>query len=414
MSKFWLVVKYTYLKQVGRKSFLLATLGIPVGIALVMALAIFLAVSSEDTRPAGYVDQSGLLDSSWIGELDEDAIPLIPFDGMDAARQAVESDEIQGFFVVPPEYPSPLRVDLYFWDEPVSYDAWRSFNNFLRLNFIGDRPVQVREIAIDGAEMVVLTEDGQNEFRAGADLINFILPVFASFFFFMAVMSSGGYLLQAVTDEKENRTIEILSTSLSPEQLIGGKAIGLLGVSLTQILIWLISIVVIVLIGRNSIEVLQAFQAPWEYLLLVGAFLIPTFVLIAGIMTAVGGIVTELSQGQQISGLINIVFMSPWFLLTVILTNPNSPILRTMSLIPFTAFMAMTMRFSFTTIPFWELAVSWLILMATAGLSVWLSARIFRMGMLRYGQRLNLKEIIRGLRTSANGVEAPAAIGKVR
>ncbi|MBN2554823.1 MAG: ABC transporter permease [Anaerolineales bacterium] len=413
MSKFWLVVKYTYLKQVRRKSFLLATLGIPIGIALVTGLAIYIAISSEDTRPVGYVDQTGLIDSSWAQALGEDEIIIVPFEEVGAAQDALEQDAIQGFFVLPEGYPAPNKVDLFFWDEPISHDAWAAFNDFLRLNFIGNHPAQIREIAMDGPELIVVANEGQREFREGADLINWILPVFASFFFFMAVMSSGGYLLQAVTDEKENRTMEILSTSLTPDQLIGGKTIGLLSVALTQILLWLFSIVIIVLVGRNSLPFLQALRAPWDYLLVVGAFLLPTFVLIAGIMTAIGSMVTELSQGQQISGLLNMVFMSPWFMLTVVLSQPNNPVLTTMSMIPFTAFMAMTMRFTFTSIPFWQLAISWSTLVGTAALSVWLSARIFRMGMLRYGQRLKLKDIFRGFLGASNGLEIPSSTGEV-
>ena len=107
------------------------------------------------------------------------------------------------------------------------------------------------------------------------------------------------------------------------------------------------------------------------------------------------------------------VFMSPWFMLTVVLSQPNNPVLTTMSMIPFTAFMAMTMRYTFTSIPFWQLAISWSTLVGTAALSVWLSARIFRMGMLRYGQRLKLIDVFRGFLGASNGLEVPSSTGEV-
>jgi len=411
MSKFFKVMTYTYLKQVRKKSFLLATIGLPLGLALIMFLAAYIAISSEDTRPVGYIDPTGQLDPARSGQLD--GIEVLPFDTEAMALTSLENGEIQGFFLLPDDYPQSVKVDLFFWDEEISGDAWGAFYDFLRLNFTGDLSPQMQELALDGPQLLVEVGQGEREFGTGSELINVLLPLASSFFFFIAVMSSGGYLLQAVTDEKENRTIEILSTSLSPEQLIGGKAIGLLGVALTQILLWFAAIVAIILIGRNAIDFLDVIRAPWDYLLVVGAFLLPTFVLIAGIMTAIGGMVNELSQGQQISGIINMVFMSPWFLVTVIMSDPGSPILQTMSLIPFTAFMAVTMGYSFASIPFWQLALSWSILTGTAIFSVWLSARIFRMGMLRYGQRLHLKDVLRGLRESTNGLEKRAQQGEV-
>jgi len=412
MHKFWKVVQYTYLKQVKKKSFLLATLGLPIGMVLVMVLAIYIAISSEDTRPIGYIDQSGLLDPALTQELDPDAIEVLAFDSEDAASTSLESGAIQGYFVIPETYPEPPEAELYYWDAEINGSAWGAFYDFLRLNLIGDLPPAMQEVVLDGPDLVVQSNQGQREFRGGVEAINFGVPLFASFFFFMSVMSSGGYLLQAVTDEKENRTIEILTTSLTPEQLIGGKAIGLLGVALTQILLWLVTMIVIILVGRPFLEILEVIKMPPDYFLLVFAFLLPTFVLIAGIMTAIGGMVTELSQGQQISGLINMVFMSPWFLITVIMSNPSSPILTTLSVIPFTSFMAITMRYSFAVIPFGQLALSWGLLTLTAILSVWLSARIFRLGMLRYGQRLGLRDALRGLQASSNGLEIESVSGR--
>jgi ABC-2 type transport system permease protein len=115
-------------------------------------------------------------------------------------------------------------------------------------------------------------------------------------------------------------------------------------------------------------------------------------------MITLGCMVTELQQGQQISGILNLLFMVPFFFFVLVFTNPNSPILVAMTLFPTTAFMTVAMRWGMTTIPTWQLVVSWLILVTTAALSIGVAARVFRVGMLRYGQPLSLRgvaEIVR-------------------
>lgn len=108
--------------------------------------------------------------------------------------------------------------------------------------------------------------------------------------------------------------------------------------------------------------------------------------------------VSDLRQGQQITGILNLFFMLPFFLITVIMTKPNSPLIVALTLFPTTAFVTVVMRWAITTVPLWQLAASWVLLVASAVVSVWLAARIFRIGMLHYGQTLRLKTIVTRLR----------------
>ena len=173
--------------------------------------------------------------------------------------------------------------------------------------------------------MTVIDINSNRQFSENS-VINVILPFVASFIFFFATMSASGYMLQAVADEKENRTLEIMITSLTPGQLIGGKLAGLLSAALTQLLIYLLAAVICVQVAAPTIEALQQAEMPWTYLGVMVLFFLPTYVLIASIMVAIGGSVDELQQGQQIAGILNLIFISPVFLTMLLFENPSSPL----------------------------------------------------------------------------------------
>jgi ABC-2 type transport system permease protein len=126
-------------------------------------------------------------------------------------------------------------------------------------------------------------------------------------------------------------------------------------------------------------------------------FFLPSYTLVAGMMTAIGAAVTEVRQGQQVAGLLNMLFVLPLFVLPVLMNSPESPVSVGFTLFPTTAFITVTLRWAIGTIPVWQLVASWSILVVSAVLMMWLATRIFRAGMLRYGQPLSLKSIAEAL-----------------
>ena len=158
-------------------------------------------------------------------------------------------------------------------------------------------PTEIAKRAQSNVDLTARSADGQQEV-SGDSIINIFIPFFIGLFFSIVVLSSGTYMLEAVTDEKENRTIEVMTTSLTPGQLIGGKATGLMAVALTQIGILAFTIFVAILIGAQFIEALQAIRIPWSMFITLALFFLPTFALIAGMMITIGSMVTETRQGQ--------------------------------------------------------------------------------------------------------------------
>jgi ABC-2 type transport system permease protein len=397
MHNFWLVARHEFKNRTGKRSFFISTLALPLLIMSGMGLIIFISIQSERTRlPIGYVDHSGLLSEEVRLPSVENAVPIISFTEEDSAREALNRGEIDGYYIVPEGYPHQL-ITLVYMDQPPGSNARDTFNQLMRANLVSDLPQQTQERIIKGSKITIRSLDGRQD-ATPDNFLMFILPYLIGFFFFLAVMMSAGYLLQVVSDEKENRTIEILMTTVSPGQLIGGKAAGLLAVVFTQMLVWLVTAGIALVIASQYFEALQDFQFPWTMVLVIMLFFVPSFILIAGFMTAIGSSVTETRQGQQIGGILNLLFVAPYFATAMIIANPNSPLVVGLTLFPTTALVTISLRWGFTIIPVWQLALSWLLVAGTAAFSIWASSRIFRMGMLMYGQPLSMRAILAAVR----------------
>jgi ABC-2 type transport system permease protein len=326
MNNAWLVAKHQYRRTVVRRGFLIGTIAIPLAMIVVIALAIIVETMNENNLPVGYVDHTGFLLASRAADLPsaQDRIQIIDYPSLESALDALKGEQIQAFWVIPETFPETLATDLYYLQEPPSSDSWRDFDDFIRINLLSELPEGVGDRLYEGPSITVQDISSNRRFSED-EIINIILPFAASFFFLIATMFAAGYMLQVVSEEKENRTMEIMITSVTPLQLIGGKAFGLLAAALTQLSIYVVAAVIGLVIAAQFIPELQYFNVPWTYLGVMTLFFLPAYALIASMMLAIGAAVPDVQQGQQISGILNLVFMLPLFLLPLLFTNPNSP-----------------------------------------------------------------------------------------
>ncbi|MDX9952878.1 MAG: ABC transporter permease [Anaerolineae bacterium] len=406
MAKVWLVAKQEYQRIAGKKSFLISTLGIPILFIGLMVVIVLITVFSEDGRAVGYVDHAGILRPDALEAIGQDTkhyVEIIPYEDETAALTALESGDLQGYYVIPTDYFSAPAVERVTLDSPMSDRGRSDFWDFMHANLVRQLPEAEAQRLYEGANLSLRTVDGKRQAN-DADFISALFPIVAAVLFFISVMSIGGYMLQAVADEKENRTMEVLMTSLSPEQLMGGKALGLLGVVLTQIGLWGLTLAIGLVVAPLFIADFPKITVPWSMVVVGVLYFLPSLALISGMMIAIGATVSEVRQGQQISGILNLAFTFPMFFLMVILGNPNHPFTVGLSLFPTTSFITMLLRWGFTTIPTWQLIVSWTLLVGSAWISIRFAAQVFRLGMLHYGQPLTLKGILVALRQSHQGV----------
>lgn len=396
MSKLWLVFKHEYTRHVLRKRFILAVLSFPL-MALVMILAGFLAVGAGyDGRPAGIVDQSGLFSNPLQLPIEEKEImPSIQFQSYPdeaAARVDLDNKTLQAFFIVEQNYLETGKVRMIALDSP-GEQVQSDFEDFLVLNLLSKKPHDVIDRITKGSTLTIKNVEGSREV-ADNNFLAVIVPIIAGVLFMVAINTSGGYLLQAVVEEKENRTMEIMITSTSPNQLMAGKILGNLSVGLTQVLVWVLGglAAMDLLIRANPELALGSMVTPSYFWLILATFL-PSFIMVAALMAALGATVTETREAQQVAGWFTLpIFMPLWFISNII-TYPNGPLAVFFSFFPLTAPLTLPMRAVLTEVPAWEIILTISMLILTAIAAIWLASRAFRLGMLQYGKRLSWKQI---------------------
>jgi ABC-2 type transport system permease protein len=394
MKKTWLICWQEFKRHVLRKRFILAVLSMPLFVG-VIGLVSFLSVWLQyDKTPVGYVDEFQILKSHLQVTKEPNAIfdpvQLIEYENEETAKASLTQKEIQAYVVLSQNYMDTGEVTQVA-EGKTGINISDDINDFLTLNLLSGKNPKVVERLSEGSNMIIRSLDGKREL----DIENWsfiLLPMIAGLLFVIAVNISGGYLLQAVVEEKENRTMEVLVTSVSPGQLMAGKIIGNLAVGLFELVIWTIFTIIALKILPNFIPMGDPPTIPASYVLLIIFTFLPAFVMIAAAMGAVGATATDMKEAQQVAGFFTLPIVIPYWFMTAIMFNPNGAIAVTMSLIPFTAPLALPMRAVFTTIPFWQLALSIGMLIILAVFAVWLAGRVFRLGMLRYGKKVRLKE----------------------
>jgi ABC-2 type transport system permease protein len=397
MNKIWLVIKYEYLKHVKKKRFILAILSLPLFILLMVGVGFLSVIIQFDNTPIGYIDNSGLLEDPIAYEFEAPLWFMEPMEVQvfkDLESATIELDEglLQAIYFLGEDLVESSTIIVYANEIPDS-SVNNDFLDFLRFNLLQDTDSSIVTRVTEGANFEVRsTEDDRN--TSGENILGFVLPFISGFLFIMAINISGGYLLQAVVEEKENRTMEILVTSISPNQLMTGKVIGNLSVGLTQLVVWIIFGLLGFLAILRIFPDLQTGQIDFSFLLLTIAVFIPAFVMVAAMMAALGATTTETKEAQQIAGLFTLPMVIPFWFLQVLMEKPNSPISIFMSIFPFTAPVSLPIRAAFSNIPIWQIALTVLLLILFAVAALWLAGRSFRLGMLRYGKKLSLKEIL--------------------
>ncbi len=395
MTKLWHVAWHEYRRHVFNRRFVLVgLLSVPL-LVLVMVGLVFLIISLDiNTTPLGYVDYSGLLAdpvSAPAPEPPDRPVPILPFETEAAARSALDAGQIQAYYILPADYLSTGRLSVVNMGALKS-PARTQFYNFLTANLLRSTDPVIANRLVKGAEIIVQSPDGSRSISS-KNWFNVMIPIVAGIAFIIAIFSTGGYLMQAVVEEKENRTMEVIITSVSSNQFMAGKIIGDTAIGLTQIFLWMLFIVIPILVLRNSMSFLRGIQIAPQTLLLVVFVMLPAFILVSALMAAIGATISKAREGQQMVGIISLPIWIPYMLTGLLMSNPNSPLALGLSLFPLTAPLTMLMRDGLTILPAWQIALSAVIQVLCAVGAIWLAGRAFRLGMLRYGKRLKWWEV---------------------
>jgi ABC-2 type transport system permease protein len=412
MHKVWIIARNEYLVNLRRPGFLITTAIFPlIGLAILIIGAAFggqagafLEQSFEpQTGRIGVVDQSGLF-TPILPEYDG---KFLPYADAAAGQAALRAGETDALLVFPADYLASGSVKVNVIGSGFSgavlqdSDGTRMFilDHLLRgkmedtLRVRAEIPMVMQLEALSAA-------GGQSTSGEGASFVaSFVVPYMISLFLVISIFASSGYLLQSVAEEKENRVMEIILSSVSAPQLMAGKIIGLGALGLTQILIWLVSAWAL---SRGATELLS-FNIPLlariDILVLAVVYYLLGYSLFAVLMTTAGSLGTSQRESQQIAGLFSFSAAIPYMISGFLFANPDVLLGRIFSWIPLTAPTMMMLRLPLSNnLPLMDIAISIAGLLITIPLTLWAGAKIFRMGLLMYGKRPDLRQIWNALR----------------
>ena len=393
MKKFWYIMLHEYARHVFRWRFAFTLLSLPA--LLFVALLVFYVLNRQelDPSPIGLVDYASLFEGDLPFDRSITSFPIIRFNKESQAKEALLAEQIQAYYVLEADYLQTSRARLVAAKRLGIYNQ-AQFSQFIQAKLLENQPPQVVARLRQGNHMIARTSDGTQQVTGG-EFIRIVTPIVALFVFMLAIFTTSGYLVQALTEEKENRTMEVVITSVSHEQLLAGKTIAIVGIGLTQLLVWFGIFFIVISLRQKSFEWVRGFGVSTELVWLFVLTLLLAFIMIAAIMATIGAMVTEATEGQQITGPFSLPFIIPYFFIFSIMANPQNSLAVAFSLIPFTSPVTLIIRLSVAVVPDWQILLG-LSLQAIFTLClVWLAGKAFKMGMLNYGRRLSLWELFR-------------------
>lgn len=343
-------------------------------------------------RTIGYVDQAGII----VGL--PTAVPPTLFRSFPdeaAAQSALADGSIDQYFLVPADYLTGgefILVEREFSPFGRGNDAL--FDYVLTYNLTGDESLAMA--LLNPTAMLERRELAPTPSSAAANndsALAFIVPFATMFIFFFLLINSSGYMLQSVSREKENRTVEVLLVSLRPRDLMVGKMLGLSLVALLQMAIWVGGALLLLGRGQELLNLAEAITLPPGFLIWALLYFLLGYLMYASMMGAIGALAPTAREGGQFVFIILLPLMLPLWFNTAFIQSPNGGLATFLSIFPLTAPTAMMTRLASVNVPAWQIAASLGGLAVTAYLIILLAGRFFRADTLLSGAAIEWRRV---------------------
>jgi ABC-type Na+ efflux pump, permease component len=430
MNKLWLIFKREYFTRVKKKSFIIITLLTPLIFSLFVLIPIWIeSYESDDAHRVAVIDDGQLLK----GILKDENNLHFHFEDtpLEELKGQLESKNYDGILLI------PTLKNLKEYKHTVYYYSDRQLGFDLRLGIEGKVSRGIRDYKIvamgfdkenlDGLRTKVSLnpepiDESKKDESSMAAVIAVAMGGIMGGLMYITIFVYGMMVMRSVMEEKTNRIVEIIISSVKPFQLMLGKIIGVGAVALTQIAIWAImipsvSFIVQLLFGVKSTSRLETASnnipidqeeignamtqvmtelAAQNWLLIIPVFILfflGGYLLYSSMFAAIGSAMgDELGEGQMLTFPIFIPVIIAFYIMTVVIRAPNSSLAVWSSIFPLFSPIVMPARLAFDP-PLWQVGLSIISLLATALFFVWLSGRIYRVGILMYGKKITFKEL---------------------
>ncbi len=420
----FLVLKREFMTRAKSKAFIISTLLIPFGFVAYLALIIGIQFwESQPERQIALVDQSGVL-AERIIQLNEERYIDLSAEEIESVREDVMNHNLDGYIVLGEEHILGETRPELIYSGSISITLISGIRSDLREAIREERLAraevtrEVREIfestvSLESRKLTVTGEEEEDhaEFYS---IVGMLLGVVI----FTALFMYGSIIMRGVIEEKSNRIIEVIASSIKPIELLTGKILGITALAVTQFVIWT-GLIVAISMAAAPIAALIAGDAatagaaemegidmagfeipaiPLSILVAFFFFFVLGYFLYSALFAAIGSAVDSESDTQMLMMPVFIPIFIGFMLNFEVIQNPDSVLSVIGSLIPFTSPINMVSRIAIGTVPAWQLIVSVLLLLLTILGTMMLSARIYRVGILQYGSKAGFKDLARWFR----------------
>ena len=434
MNKLRLIIAREYMSIVGRKSFILMTLGMPLLFILIMAIPVGLAYLNDkgsDTQQIAVIDETGRYAAALKSD-DMYSFVAIKGDTVTDAREFYDkaNGSLDAIIIIPRDVDSTGVVNI-FSEGTITPALVSSVRNVLadtietaHLTAMGIPNIQemVDKAHVDVDVRSIKWSETGDEQESSTD-VAMGLGLMLSIFTYMFVLMYGAMIMNSVIEEKTNRIVEVVVSSCRPFQLMLGKIIGVGLVGLTQMAIWIVLLAIIGTIAGSALG-LNALSSPnamaaagtavgtegmdgfmrevmsinfMPIILNFILYFLGGYLLYSALFAGLGSAVDQASDSSQFTTPVIMIMLIAFYAGMACMENPSGPTAVWCSIIPFTSPVVMMIRLPFG-VPFWQLALSLGLLFGTALAITWLAARIYRRGILHYGKKASFGDLFKWMK----------------
>lgn len=424
LRKVGLIFKREYITRIRSKAFIISTILIPLGFILLFGISIGIQfIGSDQEHTIAVVDEADGQVFQQLNEINAERYVKIEDAGLDELRNMVMKESIEGYLFFtndhvesnsPPEliYGGSGGIELV---NSIEHDV-RSAIRDVQLNR-AQVSAQVKDILKNRTQLETrkLTKEGKEE--AGNTGFYYALGLIMGFIIYFAMIVYGAIIMRGVIEEKTNRIVEIITSSVKPIELLVGKVLGVGTLGLTQFAIWIVATIGILSFisplaamfldtsatgaaasgsaGGAGLNIPDIDPSLWIYLVLYFLF---GYLIYSALFAAVGAAVDNESDTQQLQIPIMIPIILAFIIMPKVISDPDSTMAVVTSLIPIFSPILMLPRIPITDVPFWQIGLSFVLMILTFMAFMWLSAKIYRVGILMYGKKPSFRELVRWIR----------------
>ena len=435
MNKIGLIIKREYLTRVRKRSFLIMTFLGPILMAAIYIIPIMLALNaSNEKMRVAIVDESHWFEDRFQ-DTKEHTFVLMPGQPIDSVKEMIKNGVFDMALYVPPTQLNIPSNAIVYSIRQVPMEVETYINNVMekeieeqKLMANGVDPEIVSAVKTNVNLQIMRMDEKGNE-KETFTKVQFTLGIILAMLVYMFIIFFGGQVMQGVAEEKTNRIIEVIISSVKPFQLMMGKIIGVSLVAITQFVLWILltgvfyvgfsayvgishpdmltqgtvmsqEIVNNDIMSNESVQSIVQIAQSIDFSTIIVTFLlffILGYLLYATLYAAIGSLVDNNTDSQQFTLPITVPLIVAMISSFYIVNNPDSDLSVWLSMIPFTSPISMMVRIPFG-VPIWQVVLSVVILAGTFVLMTWIAAKIYRTGILMYGKKLSYKEIFKWLK----------------